>query len=368
MDATKRLRVGVVGLVMGVEHVQAYQNLPDRFEVVAVCDLNEQKAREVAGKFQIPNFHTNLSEMCQRPDLDIIDLCTPPALHYNQIMEVLAAGIHVICEKPLVGSLKEIDELQQAQQQFNRLIMPIFQYRFGNGVQKLKFLQSRGLTGQTYLSTVETSWRRKAEYYAVPWRGRWKTELGGTMVSHAIHTLDMLTYILGPVKEIFARTTTRVNPIEVDDCVSLSLCMADGSVASLSATTGSTVQISRHRFCFSNLTAESNLRPYTNSGDPWTFTGDTEELTARIEQALTEFVPLPESLTGQFYRCYEAFINGQPFPVTLDDARAALEMLTAIYYSSYTNQSVSLPIAQDHPFYGGWVSHFSPPQEAGATR
>jgi predicted dehydrogenase len=237
--------------------------------------------------------------------------------------------------------------------------MPIFQYRFGQGLQKLKFLQAQGLTGPAYLSTVETAWRRRADYYAVPWRGKWKTELGGTMASHAIHTLDMLTYILGPVKELFARTTTRVNPVEVEDCVSMSMQMADGSLASLSATTGSSVQISRHRFCFSNLTAESNLRPYTNSGDPWSFTGDTVELTSRIEQVLAGFAPLPESLTGQFYRFYQALNQGKPLPVSLEDGRAALELLTGIYYSSYTNQSVSLPLEWDHPFYGGWVSHFS---------
>ncbi len=212
---------------------------------------------------------------------------------------------------------------------------------------------------QAYLSTVETSWRRKADYYAVPWRGKWKTELGGTLVSHAIHSLDLLAYIVGPVKEIFARTTTRVNPIEVEDCVSASLAMEDGSVASFSATTGSAVQISRHRFCFSNLTAESNLRPYTNSGDPWSFVGDTEEIAAQIEEALAEFGPLPESLTGQFFRFYDTLTRDQPLPVSLADARAALEMLTAIYYSSYTKQSVSLPLKEDHPFYSGWVSHFS---------
>jgi predicted dehydrogenase len=359
MDSPEKLKVGVVGLGMGSQHIEAYQRLPDWFEVAAVCDLNPPKAQEVAQKYQIPVFYTDFSELCRQNDLDIIDLCTPPSLHYSQIQAALAAGAHVVCEKPLVGSLKELDELKKAQAQANRVIMPIFQYRFGHGLQKLKFLQAQGLTGPAYLSTVETAWRRRADYYAVPWRGKWKTELGGTMASHAIHTLDMLTYILGPVKELFARTTTRVNPVEVEDCVSISMQMADGSLASLSATTGSRVQISRHRFCFSNMTAESNLRPYTNSGDPWSFTGDTDELTSRIEQVLAGFALLPESLTGQFYRFYQALTRGEPLPVSLEDGRAALELLTAIYYSSYTNQSVSLPLREDHPFYSGWVSHFS---------
>src|SRR5690606_16491448 len=127
--------------------------------------------------------------------------------------EVLAAGKHAICEKPLVGSLKQVDELAIAEQQSRRRLMPIFQYRFGHGLQKLKYLIQEGLAGTSYLSTVETSWRRRSAYYDVPWRGKWATELGGAVLGHAIHTHDMLCYVLGPVKQVFARTNTRVNPI-----------------------------------------------------------------------------------------------------------------------------------------------------------
>jgi predicted dehydrogenase len=358
MNEYSKLRVGVVGLGVGRSHVEAFQQLQDLYEVVAVCDLDADRAATVARELNVPGVFTDYTELCRQDNVDVLDLCTPPFLHFDQVQQALAAGKHVICEKPLVGSLKEVDELDQAQQKSGRVLMPVFQYRFGHGLQKLKLLVDKGLTGNAYLSTVETSWRRRAEYYAVPWRGKWKTELGGTLVSHACHTLDMLTYILGPVKEVFARTTTRVNPIQVEDCAAITFTMADGSLATLAATTGSSVQISRHRFCFQNLVAESNLRPYTNSGDPWTFTGDTPEATASIEQALAEFVPLPESREGQFYRFARSLEEGQPLPVTLADARASIELLTAIYYSSYTNQSVSLPLPPDHPFYAGWINTF----------
>lgn len=359
MSETRRLKVAVVGCGVGRSHVQAFTELAERFEVVAVCDLDEAKARAVAEEFKVPYVYTDYSQLCKQSNLDIIDLATPPFLHYAQIKEGLAAGKHVICEKPLVGSLKEIDELDAAQKQTGRLIMPIFQYRFGHGLQKLKLLKDKGLTGETYLSTVETAWRRRAEYYAVAWRGKWQTELGGTLTGHALHTHDMLTYILGPAREVFARMNTRVNPVQVEDCASISLEMADGSLASLSATVGSTVEISRHRFCFSNLTAESNLRPYTNSGDPWSFVADTPELQAQIDETLAEFVPLPESRAGQFYRISLALTENALLPVTVAEARASLELLTAIYYSAYTKQSISLPLPLNHPFYAGWTGYFS---------
>ena len=355
MQASDRLRVGVVGVGIGRSHVRGYQAVPERFEVLALCDIDADRARPIAEEHGIPRLVTDLAELCRMDDLDLIDICTPPHLHFEQVQQVLAAGKHAICEKPLVSSLREVDELARAEAASGRRIMPVFQYRFGHGLQKLKFLIAQGLAGKAYLSTVETAWRRRAEYYAVPWRGKWATERGGALLSHAIHAHDMLCYVLGPPARMFAYTTTRVNPIEVEDCASVALEMADGSLASLGVTLGSAAEITRHRFSFSGLVAESNTRPYTNSGDPWTFVGDTPELTEQIESALADFRPLPEHYAGQFYRFYEAVRCGGDMPVSLADARVSLELITAMYYSAETGASVSLPIGADHPRYASWL-------------
>jgi predicted dehydrogenase len=232
--------------------------------------------------------------------------------------------------------------------------MPIYQYRFGHGVQKLKHLIEEGVAGQAYLTTMETAWRRRPAYYAVPWRGKWATELGGPLVTLAIHAHDLLYFVIGPIQSVFAHANTRVNAIETEDCITASLEMTDGSLASLSVTTGSAAEISRHRFCFSGLTAESNTAPYQSSSDPWTFVGDTPELTERIEESLTFFEPLLEGYAGQFYRLHKAFSHNTELPVTLRDARASLELITAIYHSAQTGRKVDLPIGEDHPNYAGW--------------
>jgi predicted dehydrogenase len=344
-----------VGGGIGKLHIDAYKSLPERYDLVALCDIDRAKAQQIASEQAIARVTTDIAELCRMDDLDVIDICTPPHLHFEQIQQVLAAGKHAICEKPLVGSLKAVDELIAAEATAGRRVMPIFQYRFGHGLQKLKFLIEAGLAGQAYLSTVETAWRRRAEYYALPWRGKWATELGGVLLGHAIHAHDMLCYVAGPIKRVFARATTRVNSIEVEDCASVALEMADGSLASLAATLGSPAEISRHRFCFSDLVADSNTRPYSNSGDPWVFTADTPEIEAQIAAALAQFEPLPEGFTGQFYRFYDALqANGDP-PVTLADARAALELVTAMYYSAQSGEDVGLPIGSDHPKYASWL-------------
>src|SRR6266508_2744967 len=198
------LRVAVVGGGVGQQHVSAFQQLPEQFEVLAICDTNIDRAQAAAANHNVPRVATDIVQLCQMSELDVIDICTPPHLHFEQIQQVLAAGKHAICEKPLVSSVQEVDQLIEAEARAGRRVMPIFQYRFGHGLQKLKLLVDQGLSGQVYLATVEVAWRRRAEYYAVPWRGTWRTERGGALLGHAIHATDMLTYILGPVKSVFA--------------------------------------------------------------------------------------------------------------------------------------------------------------------
>ena len=303
---SSKLKVGVVGLGVGESHVQAFQELSEQFEVIALCDIDEVKGKAAADKYGIGHFFKDMTDMCRMGELDVVDICTPSFLHTMQTKQALEAGKHVICEKPISGSLKEVDELIVAEAKSGKRIMPIFQYRYGQGIQKLKLLKEQGVVGQTYLTTVETAWRRGADYYAVPWRGKWKTELGGSLVTHAIHAHDLLYYILGPAKRVFARAKTMVNPIEAEDCVSASLEMSDGSLASLSVTTGSAAQISRHRFCFSNLSAESSLQPYNNGAEPWIFTPDTPELGKNIEAS---FIPF-STFTGRSSRAILSLLSG----------------------------------------------------------
>lgn len=350
-----KLRVGVVGGGIGREHIRAYQTLPDWFEVAAVCDSNTEKAQAVAAEFGVPQVVTSFDALCAQEDLDVIDICTPSALHHAHSLRGLAAGKHVICEKPVGASLRQVDELAAAAAAAGRQLMPIYQYRFGHGAQKLKRLVDAGVAGPAYLTTVETAWRRRLPYYDGTWRGKWDTELGGALVTLAIHAHDLVTYILGPVRSVFARTMTAVNAIETEDCASASLQMADGSLVSLSVTTGSTREISRHRFCFRNLTAESSLAPYSNTSEPWRFDADTPEAQAQIDAVLADFAPLPEQFAGQFLRFAQALAAGAQLPVTLHDAHVSLELITALYKSSATEQPVTLPISVDDEWYDGWA-------------
>ncbi len=341
----------MAGAGVGQEHVEAFQQLAPRFEVAAICDVDPGRARAVALACQLPSAPRDFRDLCADPEIDIISICTPPHLHFRQIIQALEAGKHVVCEKPIAGSLAQIDALLEAETATGRHVMPIFQYRYGRGFQKLKRLVDLGIAGTPYLVTSETAWLRDAAYYSVPWRGKWTTELGGTLLSHAIHAIDMITYILGEPESLYSFAATRVNPIEVEDCVTAAIKLRCGALASVAVTLGSCEQISRHRFCFSGLTATSNLAPYRHSFDPWNFVGSNREAGHAITAALADFSYTHERYEGQFLAYYEALVAGAPPPVTLHDARRALECVTACYASARSAQPATLPLASTHPLY-----------------
>ncbi len=353
---SKKFRVGVIGAGIASRHLTGFAWNKELFDVQVLCSLDEDRGRALCAEFAIPEYTQDAEAMIARPDLDIIDICTPPSSHFELSRRAIEAGKHVICEKPLFGSIAEIDEMTGivARAQGPQL-MPIFQYRYGSGLQKLKMLIDLGLTGAPFLTTIETHWWRGADYYAVPWRGKWATELGGGLLGHAIHAHDMLNYVHGPCAEIFSYGTTLVNPIEVEDTAALSVRMRNGSLASLSMTLGSRKEISRLRFCFADLVAESILEPYTMGRDPWTFVAGDDAHQRRVDDALAAYEHKEDGYPRQFELFHGALLRGENPPVTLADARNSLELVTAAYYSQRTGQPTALPILSEHPLYHSWL-------------
>ena len=361
---SSRVRVAVVGLGVGRNHLEAYRSLPALFDVRAVCDSDPERLQGGGPSWTAADPRAllgdarrtlRLDELLGSDDIDLVDLCTPPNTHLPLALQALAAGKHVVCEKPLVGSLAEADVLEAAAAAARSRLFPVFQYRFGNGLQKLLHLRAKGLARHALLSTVETHWRRDADYYAVHWRGRWATEMGGVCLTQAIHAHDMLTCVLGPVRSVFARLATRVNDIEGEDCAAIVLQMGDGSPAVLSATLGAATESSRLKFVFDDMTVEGgSASPYRPGEEPWHFSGKSAAVDAAIARALSDFVPGPESFAGQLARIHATLTAGAPPPVSLAEARASLELITAIYESGSSGQCVTLPIRRDHPKYANW--------------
>jgi predicted dehydrogenase len=357
MSESRIRTVAVVGCGVGRAHIaDGYQRHPDKFRVVALCDIDAERCARLGDEFSIQRRTGSFDEVLRMDEVDIVDLCTPPTLHCAQSLAALTAGKEVVCEKPVAVSLAEIDRMIAAERQAMSRVLPIFQYRFGNGVQKAKRTIDWGIAGRPYLATIETAWKRTPQYYEMPWRGRWEGARGGVLLSQAIHLHDLLTYLLGPVASVFARMATRVNPVEVEDCAVASLVMQSGALASLSATLGSHKEISRLRLCFEHVTFESTQAPYSPGDDPWEIVPASPEAADRIARALAGHSFVPSGFAGLMGAYHRALTTGSKRPITLDDARCSVELVTALYHSAATGSVVTLPIADDHPKYKSWYS------------
>ena len=350
-----RLRVAVIGAGISQKHLEGFRANSDLYDIPVLCSLDEERGRQAAVEFDVGEFTTDTESLFSRDDIDVIDVCTPPHNHFELVRRGIEAGKHVICEKPLFGSISDVDRMMEIVDGTGCKMMPIFQYRYGAGLQKLKRLIELDLTGPAFMTTIETHWWRPPAYYKVEWRGKWATELGGGLLGHAIHAHDMLNYVHGPCAELFAYGDTLLNDIEVEDSMVLAVRMANGSLASLSMTLGSREEISRLRFCFEDLVAESITAPYTMGDDPWKFVAGDPDHQATVDAALAEAPELMNGYSRQFQLFAQAVAeDGEP-PVTLQDARNSLEVVTAAYQSDRTDLPVKLPIGGDHPLYRSWL-------------
>ena len=354
----KKYQVAIIGTNIGAKHFEDFQKVSDRFSVHTLCGLT----REPIYKILQTNYNTKISlnfdDVLKIKEIDIIDVCLPPHLHFSACKKSMEAGKHVICEKPLVSSLRELDELEKISDETGKLIFPVFQYRYGLGFSKLKALIKSGLTGKSIIASLETHWNRGKEYYSKPWRGTWNGEQGGAILSHSIHIHDLVSMILGPVSNIFAKLTTRVNDIEVEDCAALSIEMGDGTLVTSSITLGAANDTSRLRFCFDGLTAESGAsadKPYNPADDEWRFIPRPPITQGQIDEILSK-VRKPKSwYAGMFDEIANKLDGKISDEVTLKDARKSLEFVTAVYNSYRQNKNIKLPITKNDPLYNSWL-------------
>ncbi len=347
-------RVAILGAGIGAQHLDGYLALPDRFRVVSICDLDADRAAPVcalSGAAHVAKIGAVLAD----PQIDIVDVCLPPHLHFETTRAALFAGKHVICEKPLATSAAEVAALAKLARERDRRVFPVFQYRFGRAAAQLRALIDGNLVGKPLVATLETHWNRGEEYYAVPWRGTWEGERGGAVLGHAIHIHDYLSMVLGPVESVYAELSTEVNSIETEDCAALSIRMEDGALATSSITLGAARDETRMRFVFDGLTAESGRNPYAPADDTWTFTARDREKQSLVDEVVESVGDVPSGFAGMFDATAEA-LDGRPGrEVTLNDGWRSVQFVTAVYASARSGRRVDIPIGPDHPLYHGWM-------------
>lgn len=234
-----KLRFGIIGCgSIGPTHAAALRQI-ENVELVAVADIIDARARDVARKFSVPRVYQSAEDLIADPQIQAVSLCTPSGLHADAAVKALRAGKHVVVEKPMDVSLEACDRMIDASRQTGKKLTVISQHRFDHATSVVKSFISEGRLGKIILADASVKWWRTQQYYdSGDWRGTWKLDGGGALMNQGVHTLDLLLWLAGDVKEVCAQARTAAHErIEVEDLVSAMLTFANGAIGSITATT-----------------------------------------------------------------------------------------------------------------------------------
>jgi UDP-N-acetyl-2-amino-2-deoxyglucuronate dehydrogenase len=235
---TDKLRFALIGCgVIGPTHAEAINSLPGA-ELVAVADIIPARAQKLANKYGVKAY-TNVQEMLAREQLDVVNICVPSGLHGEVACQAMRAGKHVIIEKPMEIRLETIDEMLRVQRETNVKLAVISQHRFDPASMHIHQLLEEQAFGRLVLGNALVPWWRSQAYYdSGAWRGTWALDGGGVLMNQAIHSIDLLQWLMGPVKSIYAYADTLVHSMETEDVSVAVLRFANGALGTIAATTG----------------------------------------------------------------------------------------------------------------------------------
>src|SRR3989454_1706167 len=217
VSMTKKLRFGIIGCgVIGRIHAQAITSLPDA-QLVAVADIIPERAQELAEAFHVTPY-SDFQQMLAREQLDVVDVCTPSGMHGEHACQVMRSGRNVIVEKPMEISRAAIEEMLRVQQETGVKMAVISQHRFDPATGQVHDLVDQQAFGRLVLGNALVPWWRSQAYYnSGEWRGTWELDGGGVLMNQSIHSIDLLQWLMGPVRSVYAYTDTLVHRMETED-------------------------------------------------------------------------------------------------------------------------------------------------------
>ena len=216
--------------------------LSDYGKLYGVCDTDPQKAEAMARKY-VAEVYSSFEQVIEDKDIDVVHICTPHYLHTPMAKTALSAGKAVVLEKPVAISKGELEDLLAFVQKngYEDKVTVMFQTRRNTCVQKMQSLLKEDKSLGSLLGIIaHLSWKRDEQYYASgDWRGTWKYEGGGVLINQAIHTIDLMLLLAGPVKQMFANASNRIiKNIEVEDTADVLIEFESGARGVLTATNG----------------------------------------------------------------------------------------------------------------------------------
>jgi predicted dehydrogenase len=240
----EKIRVGVIGAgrIAAFVHLPSLRLCPDACEVIAVASRTEEKARAFADQWGIPRVYGDWASLLADPDVDAVVICPPSGLTYRVARAAIAAGKHILCEKPLGLNYAEARELQEGAERSDKVHMVAFTFRFVPGLRYLKRLVSEGHFGEI------RHWRMS--YFTdfmldpstpIAWRNRRAQAGGGILWDMGSHAIDFARYLLGDIRAVsgVSRLYVRERPdpsgtgmvaVDAEDACAFAVEFAGGTI------------------------------------------------------------------------------------------------------------------------------------------
>ncbi|PRB41672.1 oxidoreductase [Arthrobacter sp. MYb23] len=370
--APRTFRVGIAGCgAISRNHLEAFRAL-DNVQIVGVCDVDAERARATAEAWGIPNAVTSVEELLTL-GLDIVSVCTPHPTHEEVVLQAAAAGVNVLCEKPIATQLESAERMVAACEKTGVQLGVLFQRRFWPASQKIRTAIDDGTLGKAIMAQCSVMLHRAPDYYnRDAWRGTWESDGGGVLMSQAVHQIDLLQWYLGDVAEVYGQVNTyrHGDYIEVEDSATAVITFTSGAMATLQASTAVSPNLGIQLRITGETGASASLTEFPEGSDGrldlWAV-GERivvepvhpEGVEPNVDLSVIngQLIPFHKLQVQDFVQALE---NGTDPAITGKDALKSLRILLAVYESSRTGQPVRFAPAQP--------SHAAIPSARAATK
>ena len=232
-----KIRFGILGCGMIASfHADAIRSLDDAC-LMGAADHSPARAQDFAGKYGIKAYDS-YEQMLADELIDAVCICTPSSFHADNAIAALNAGKYVVLEKPMAITVEDTQRVIEACEENQRMLTVISQLRFSQDVLRIKRLLEENAFGKIVLCNLSMKyWREPAYYASSPWKGTLKYDGGGALMNQGIHGVDLMLYIAGDAKLIYAKKQTAFHSVEVEDVAVATLEFANGALGTIHAST-----------------------------------------------------------------------------------------------------------------------------------
>jgi predicted dehydrogenase len=323
------------------KHAQAYNNIG--YQLIVCTDINERAGRSFAEKYGA-EFVDSYEAVCAHPQVDFVDVCTFPDFRLEPVQACAQHGKHVQVQKPIATNLGTARAMLEIAQQAGILLGVVSQHRFDDSSLFLHKAIRDGRLGKIFQADAYVKWYRSAEYYSRPIKGSWATEGGGALINQAIHQIDVLRWLVGPVKEVFGYWQLgALHKIESEDVVNAVLRYESGATGVLQASTafwpGYTEHLEIHGAKGTAIISGDKLTTWDVRND----FGEPAPVAKEVMSGSSD--PMAISLTPferQFTSFGQAIRTGTQPLISGQDGYDALEIVLSVYRSCREGQRITL--------------------------